>query len=235
MSTPDIRQTAHTYFREGMEEYDRMMIGEQRAKAMYLTLFALGAKNGMGGIMVGAPGSGKSMLLGRGHEIIEDIDDSMVADVPHRQSLQDVELVGQQREMKRTTISDGEAFTDTLSTEVTPILRPGIRVVKFDEISRTSPLALNAALGILQDGGIKVGHNGSAQQLDAGSFDMVVSSMNNFGTMFTNKLDPAIVSRHAMGVITGERQPGALSEVGESIWDDAAMRGHTRESLIDMA
>jgi hypothetical protein len=120
--------------------------------------------------------------------------------------------------MIRRGTKDGVSFEERFSGEVVPILRPGIKVVQLDEVSRTSPLALNAGLKMFQDGFIEVVHED--KRVVVSKFDLLASSMNNHGTLFTNRFDPAIINRHGMGTFMGMREPGQLSEAGNTIWDN---------------
>jgi MoxR-like ATPase len=184
----------------------------------------MGPENGMAGALLGKPGTGKSLLLEHGHKIISGIEPESVAKIPHTMDLQPGKLTGETTELIRTITDEEFAFspddskqearqkTEKLKAELIPLIHRGIKVLKFDEITRTSPYALNAALEIMQDGKITVYENGVAKQMDA--FELVVSNTNNFGTLFTNPLDPAVIARHGMGAITGERKPGELTEAG---------------------
>lgn len=209
---------AQAFADKAMDAYDQLLVGETDAKMMYLALLVMGGKNGMGGVLLGPPGTGKSRLLKYGHQVVGGIEDEHVALVPHRADLTGAQLVGEESEMERRHTTDTGATTiDTFSASLKPILHRGIKAVKFDELNRTSPLALNAALDILQEGGVKVFENG--RPVEATEFDLVVSSMNNYGTIFTNKQDPALLNRTAMGAFMGDRSEGELSQAGETIWD----------------
>jgi len=209
---------AERFYKRGLEAYSQTIIGEDHAKKMTMALLAMGGMNGMAGVTIGPVGTAKSMVVETAEQLVEGIEPTMIAKVPHRQDLQPVELVGKTSEVKRSGSRDGQPYNESLTTKIVPILHPGVRVVKFDEISRTSPFALSAAVKIMQDGKITVEDKGEDKQISG--FDLVLSSMNNYGTGYTNKLDPAIVSRHAMGAFVGSRQDGKLTEAGEVMWDN---------------
>lgn len=214
---------ASRFFQGGMEQYDDMIVGEERAKRMFLALLAMGAQDGMAGIVIGEPGGGKSAIIENGETIVDGLGKDTAAKVPHKVDLSPSKLVGETNGYEKKVQREGEpAYLEALASKLEAIIRPGIRVVKFDEITRTSPYALNAALGILQDGRIEGMADGF--KVEFSEFDLVISGMNNYGTAFTNRLDPAVVSRHAMGAFMGVRSRGKLSEVGEAVWDNPSKR-----------
>ena len=133
-----------------------MVISEERSKIMYIALLAMGASNGMAGIQLGHPGSSKSLMIKVGHQIVGGIEDQDVAKVPHRMDLQPAQLVGDDSEVVRITEKEGQEFREEMSQTMKAILTHDSKVLHFDEITRTSPYALNAALEIIQDGKISV-------------------------------------------------------------------------------
>lgn len=211
----EIISIADRYFKAGMEAYDEHVVSEERSKTMYLALLAMGAGNGMAGIDLGHPGTSKSLMVKIGHQIVDGIEENEVARVPHRMDLQPAELVGSSTEVVRTVETEEGSRTEKLSQELKPILTPNSKVVHLDEVTRTSPYALNAALGIIQDGKIAVfDKNGSHAELSTEDIDLIVAASNNHGTAFTNKLDPALIGRFGMGTFTGTRP------VEEDKWSD---------------
>jgi MoxR-like ATPase len=218
LAMSNARSMANEFFTAGMEQYDNMIVGETDAKQMYLALLAMGGENGMAGMLLGHPGTGKSQLLKNGHRIVEGIDDEHVAKVEHREDMTPAELVGKTSEFTRSSNGPDGITHETISGKQKGIIRPGIKVVKFDELNRTSPVALNAALELLQDGKVEVGDDG--EKIEGSEFDLVVSSINHYGTAWTHRLDPALAGRHGMGAITGRRESGKLSQAGETIWDN---------------
>jgi MoxR-like ATPase len=214
----EARSLANEFFIAGMEQYDNMIVGEIDAKHMYLALLAMGGENGMAGMLLGHPGTGKSQLLKNGHRIVAGIEDEHVAKVEHREDMTPAELVGKTSEFTRSLTGENGVMThETISGKQKGIIHPGIKVVKFDELNRTSPVALNAGLEIMQDGKIEVGDDG--EKIESSEFDLVVSSINHYGTAWTHRLDPALAGRHGMGAITGRREAGTLSQAGQTIWD----------------
>lgn len=227
IASPEFQQAlkeGEKMYRDGMGTLNELLIGEYAAKRMYIAELAMGAENGMGALVISVPGSGKSRLLKYGPDLIQDIHKQHVANVPHRQDLSPADLVGASSEMVRSGVNQhGEPYSETISGKRVPILRPGIKVVNFDELTRTSPLALNAALEITQNGGIEVQHDGQDAYIE--DFDGVFSSMNNHGTMYTNGIDPAGLARlAAMGAFMGVRYEGQLTEAAAGIWDNPNKR-----------
>jgi len=214
-------------YQGGMQSLSEVIIGEERAKVMLLALGAMGAQNGTAGIAIGPPGGGKSMLMEQGYRVFG-IDPSRVARVPHREDLSASELIGKSTKMTKTTRQpNGDEVVENISSEISPIINGETQFVAFDEISRTSPLALNAAFKIMQDGGLEIVN--SKGEIISSEFTFVLSSMNNHGTLFTHSLDPGIGARHAMGVIMGHREKGKLSEAGIKIWEDDPEIEDTKE------
>jgi len=206
---------AGDYYEAATAAFDQMLAGEKQAKDMIIALTVAGAKNGNGGVLMGPPGTGKSLFMDHCHEIIDGYGQDQVAEVPHRADLTGAQLIGEYTELEKTEIKDGRSVNSVLKANVKPILDQGKKVVKFDEINRTSPMALNAALGILQNGGIRIYEKGVPVQLS--EFDLVIAGMNNYGSRHTFSTDPALASRFAMGSFMGVRERGSLSDAGKEI------------------
>jgi MoxR-like ATPase len=207
---------AHGYFNNGREAYGKFMVGDPWAKQMYLAGLAMGAVNGMGIVLYGDPGGGKSLLMGKGHRIVEGITDDMVAPIPHRSDLTPAQLVGDQTPMETTHTSEsGEITSDQYTAVIRALITPDSKVVLFDEANRTNPHAVQAALKILQDGRIDAYRNGVRKSTD--TLDLVAFAENHFGTDYTFITDPALANRRAMGAFVGlSPEPEATNE-GEYI------------------
>lgn len=209
---------ADRFAKRSKEIYDSMIIGEDSAKEMMATILLTGASNGMGGITLGPPGTAKSMMNEQGFTVVEGIEPHRAKAIPHKQDLTATELVGKTNEMTRSYTKDGKTEEESITAHVVPIIGEGIQGLRADEVTRTSPYALNAIFKILSDGTVEYfDENGEPQKAE---LEFFISSMNNYGTAFTNRLDPALVNRHAMGVFMGERPRGGLSEASQTMWDD---------------
>jgi hypothetical protein len=127
---------AGDFYEAATTAYDQILSGERQAKDMMIALQVLGAKNGMGGVLLGPPGVGKSMFMDRCHETIDGYGQDQVAEVPHRADLTGAKLIGEYTELEKTEVTDGHSVSSTLKANVMPILHQGIKVVKFDEINR---------------------------------------------------------------------------------------------------
>jgi hypothetical protein len=230
-SLTEITARAGRLYNDGMEEYGQHVAGEDRGKAMFIGGLAMGPANGTGIIYFGHPGSSKSLMLSIGHGIVEGIEDRHMAEIPHSMDLKPSAILGRTEEIHRTTFKDGQEALEVLSQTLRAIVRNDTKGVRLDEITRTSPFALNAALKFLQNGKIDIKlEDGSYIELteedlglcNPGELDVIVSASNNHGTAFTNKLDPAIIGRQAEGVFTGVRpeDEDQWSDVMEEMVED---------------
>ncbi|MEI9913449.1 MAG: hypothetical protein WDN66_00305 [Candidatus Saccharibacteria bacterium] len=167
----------------------------------------MGAHDGMGIVLFGGTGGGKSLLLSNGYKIVGGIEREHVAEVPHSIDLTVARLIGEETPTETIEVGpDGAEYRKSLTAVVRSIITPNSRVVQFDESNRTNQLAIQSALKILQDGGIRI-YDESGLEVDSETFDLVVFAENNYGTKYTFRTDPALINRRAMGAFVGERPP----------------------------
>jgi hypothetical protein len=224
------QQLASIFYREGMIAYGSRLKGEEMAKEALMVALILGGENGMAVAAMGPPGGGKSLITEYGHTIVGGIAPGTVARVPHRADLTPVELNGKSTSMiKETTTPDGTPTGLVVSEEIkaliVPIIKPNTRVIQADEITRSSSLALNSMLKIMQDGRVETIVDGVIQEIT--ELDLIVTAMNNYGTIATNKLDPAVIGRHGLGVFMNERKRGDLTEGAKFRWTNPERMFHS--------
>jgi hypothetical protein len=221
----DARSNANRFTENAMDIYSTKLKGEDVTKRMYIAGLIMGAENGMMVGVFGHPGGGKSLITENGVTIVDGIGREDIAVVPHRQDLSPAKLTGETSKMSKTTIKDGKEVTEDIVAKVVPIIRPGIKAIQFDEVNRTSPLAMNAVLKIAQDGRVEaVNENGSVTQVN--DIDLISIAANNYGTAFTNKLDPAIIARTGMGAFMNERPKDGLTEGAKFRWGNPSGMFH---------
>lgn len=214
VSRPDVPANVlmGDFYEDAIAAYDTVIAGEPQAKDMMVTLMVMGSRNGMGGILFGHPGTAKSTFLAMMDQVVEGYTSDNIAMVPHRADLTGAKLIGEETVLDKSEVKDGETSFTQIITKIRPIFNKNTKVGKFDEINRTGPHALNAALEILQDGGLTVYDNEGAKHIS--EFDIIIAAMNNYGALHTFKLDPALMNRFAMGAFMGTRERGQLSAAG---------------------
>lgn len=208
------------FTRMALKSYNKSLHGEYIAKYMYIAGLLMGAVNGGGIGVVGPPGGGKSAITEFGWSIVNGLHVPIdVAAVPHRMDLTPAELIGKDSKMTRETTDNetGKTSKEIISAKVEPIIRPTTKVITFDEGNRTGPLAINAGLQLLQNGKMYVYENGERRQTS--EIDLVATAINNHGTAYTNKFDPAFIGRHSMAAFMNERQY-KLTEGANWRWDN---------------
>jgi MoxR-like ATPase len=213
-----LRSTAQGIKQRFMEEVDKAIIGEEEAKEMLLVLAISGAENAMSGILYGPPSTGKSELIKTLPKMFG-LDRNQVARVPHNLDLSPAQLVGKEEAVSKNRWERGVKLAEKIVVKHRAYINENTKMLFFDEVNRTSPAALNAALGILQDGSIEV-YDDDNNLKEVNGFDLILFAMNNYGTLFTSDLDPALISRLSMGVVMGKKASGELSSAAQSIWGD---------------
>lgn len=207
-----------------VEEYNKAIVGENDAKIMRATLLLAGAGNAMIGADFGNPGSGKSRLMKYTHQVVEGLNDSQVATIPHREDLTPAEIVGKSDSLVRTVKTDEGQRTDEVTKKTNSLIHPGTKVLIFDELNRTGTAALNAALQVTQDGGIDIATKEDLEEfsntIKLNEFELIMAAWNHYGTLHTHGIDPALVSRIAFGTELGRVPKGKMiTEASDQIWD----------------
>jgi MoxR-like ATPase len=209
------RNMTGNFYEKAIEAYDTVVKAEHQAKDMIVALHIMGGGNGMGGALMGPPGTVKSRLLYYAEQTIEGYESNNIANIPHRADVKPAQLTGEVSEMETTKEVNGETVRTLIEAKLHPILNSDVLVVKSDEMNRLSPAADNAQLSILQDGGVVIFENRKERVLSR--FDLVLFAMNNYGTRHTYAMDPAKASRLAMASFTGIRKKGELSAAGTEL------------------
>ncbi len=206
----------YSVFREAMEE---VIIGEPDAVEMAAALLLGGSRGAMTGILCGDTGTGKSKFIESVPKVLGLDKSQQVANIPHKLDLTPSQLMGKQESVTKSYSESGSISYEDISVKHKAMIGDTTKIILFDEINRTSPAALNAALKIIQDGYIEV-YNDLNQLITVNDFDLILCSMNNYGTISTSDLDPAILSRLSMGVIMGKKQDNGLTAAAEYLWDN---------------
>lgn len=193
--------------KNAMQSYGETLHGEYIAKWMYAAGLLMGAINGGGVGVIGHPGGGKSALTRYGWSIINGYDEQKnIAVVPHRLDLMAAELIGKDSKLIRELTSDAGDMREEISSKVDSIVKEYTKAILFDEGNRTSPLAINAGLEVMQDGKMYTWVDG--KRVEVSAIDLVATAINNHGTAHTNKFDPAFIGRHSMAAFMNERDYG---------------------------
>ncbi len=220
-------QAAHQFYVSGMESLDQIVHGEQDAKMMLLTEALMGARENVA-VLYGPPGSGKSDLMNY-FTMILPLEEDEIARISSRQDLSEAQVLGKTTKLiKSTQGEDGAIVTETLQTEVAKAdINERTRALIMDEVNRANPVILNALLKILQDGRLIVYDGERAIQIEP--LELVIFGMNNFGVRFTHDLDPAVISRLALGSMMGLHPPHQLSEASEAIIEEKVSGKNIRD------
>jgi len=214
-----ISTEAQTYadvlYNKGHSELDKLIVAETDAKRMFLAGLAMGDGNVL---LVGEPGGGKSTLIETATRIIDGIDNDRVAFVPHRADLTAAQLVGDSaRSVKTVQGCEGLTTREVITAELESLINPHIQAVIFDEVNRSNPYALNAALGILAQRKMTV----DGKSIPMNKLELVAASMNAGETLTASfKLTAALASRQTLGAILGAGSEAERDLIQDKLWDD---------------
>ncbi|HET9173835.1 MAG TPA: AAA family ATPase [Candidatus Saccharimonadales bacterium] len=186
-----------------LEKKEEGIVGEVTASDAVLVAMVTGSN----AALIGEPGGGKTVLSSDSYRIIGGIDPRNVAAVPHTADLTAERLIGSTAATVKTVNANGVERREETKSVLSPLLHPDTQVIWLDEINRVSPFAVNGVLGALGNGRVTT----DAGVLVLNGLRWSISTMNPHNkSQSTFRLDPAVVSRHALGVIMGnEEVPGS--------------------------
>lgn len=213
-------QMAHKFYNQVHERLDTIMAGEPHAKDMIAMLHLLGPAIGLGGVLMGPPGGGKSLLLDYSPYLPAGSTPGEHAKLKGRSDLSPAEVLGTDAKLIKTEIGpDGEKTTSELNAERVAKINQGKHYLTFDEVREAGTHLTQAMTDFLQRGKADSYENGEYREVD--EVDFILFGMNNFGKAFGFSLSPAIISRMGMGAFVGLRAKGELSPAALSIlYDD---------------
>lgn len=194
---------AQNFYDNGLEQLNMYALrGEHQAKVGLLAAIAADVNI----VLIGEPGSGKSVLAGDSYHLIDGIDREDVVEIPALADITPQQIVGGEVRIEKT-IGDTR---ESIVTNITPLINPGAKVLWTDEINRLAPHALNSMLSALETRVVI----STAGDVPVSDLQYVVSGMNpdtSGGAKFP--IDSAIASRYSIGVVMDRDTDG----------DDAAL------------
>lgn len=214
--TNDVWANAYEFQTEGMRQYNNLIIGEDKAKLMFIAALALGRGNAT---LAGLPGGGKSTLLEGAHLIVAGIDEEHVASIPHRADLTPAQLVGDNTKAVRETISeDGSVKREEIGAMIQAILTREKKVVRIDEITRGNPFTLNAMLGILAKRSMTV----NGVQTSFNNIELVASALNPEESLSSSfRAGAALASRQTFGAQLGNNTEAQTYDILDELIDNS--------------
>lgn len=145
-ATPD---QISNFYHGGMEQLDRLMLGEEAAK----TAMMVGMVAGLDTVFYGPPSGCKTELAANAFRLISDIDPINVVTIPPLEDLAPQQLVGGIVNTLRTrTGTDGIPEEETVGTVIKAMITPETQVLFANEINRLNPDVLKAVLDTFESG-----------------------------------------------------------------------------------
>ncbi len=220
---------AQGFYENVHDRMDIVIAGESQAKDMISTLLITGATDGMAGILMGPPGGVKSGFLEYAPLLVEGTQSDEIARLKGRVDVTPGQVLGKETRLKK--VADG--VTSILSAKQDPLINRYTRFITADEANRTSPHLNNALLDLMQRGRIEAYEDGRPVEVE--DIDLILAAINNYGTRHTFDLDPAHISRMALGAFVGIRRKGELSSGGMSLLYSDKYDSNNQVDINDLA
>lgn len=214
--TNDVFANAHDFYKSGMKQYEHLIIGEDKAKRMFIAALLMGRGNV---VVSGIPGGGKSTLLENAHSIVAGIEDEHVAIIPHRTDLTPAQLVGDNtKAVKETIQGDGSVVREEIGAMIQAMLTTEKKVVQADEITRGNPYTINAVLGILAKRSMSV----NGVQTKFNNIELVASALNPEESLSSSfRAGAALASRQTFGAQLGNNTQAQSFDILDEIFDNS--------------
>lgn len=213
---------AQEIYQAGIEEMDRLLIGELGAKTCMLVMLAAGEnrKGVRNSLLIGPPGGGKTVLATNFHRLIEGMEgNDVLAFVPPMSDLQPQQLVGGETKIRKEVVKDGKNELEVISTAVKALVNSQTRGVVVNEVNRVNPLATNAIFDALEHGVITTTEGVSqVPNLMYGVFTMNPSA-SMYAKHNTFNMDPALASRMSAGAVLGNEDLDARQQRFRDIFE----------------
>ncbi|MCL4357475.1 AAA family ATPase [Patescibacteria group bacterium] len=214
------------------QEYDKAIYDEEDAKKMGKALLIMGSGQGIVGAIFGIVGTGKTDFGELLPRVIAGNTPDTHAHIPHTSDVTAAKIVGDSATIEKRTSKNGEVSIEEYMGIVKSLITKDTKSVLFDEINRTNPEALNAVLNFLRDGKIDIFTPEGIRQTDV--MDVILAAFNHYGALHTFKFDPAVVSRFALAVRLGKKDPNRMvSTVASKIIHENKVNSQNKDKDID--
>ncbi|MEI8187557.1 MAG: AAA family ATPase [Candidatus Saccharibacteria bacterium] len=195
MTLAEVHQLSQGYYMNGMEQLDKAIYDDKRAKQAALTGLVVGTL-----LLSGDPGGGKTSLAKYLGAIVEDIAPEDVCRIPVDSELQPSRLVGSSTTIETVEEINGVSTTKKTIHRIEPLVKPSTGIIFADELTRINPLAVNALLEAPEESALTTTEGTIA--LD--SLMLLVSTMNPAESIqSTFDVAVAYASRHKVGAVMG--------------------------------
>lgn len=221
-------QEANAFKLDGMEQLDKLLLGEEEAKLGVLAAMVMGENI----LLVGPVGGGKTTLLTDSYRLIGGLNSQDVARLPIESDLRPERLIGGNVESTKETFANGDTFTETSRVGINALIKDSTKIIVANEINRINPFALNAALEALESGVMDT----TAGTISLKGLEYVISTMNpNERRNGTFPMMTAVASRHSLGSILGvEKDMTKRREYAEKIQDGWVPQPAEMNSVIEL-
>jgi len=199
MNQPMNAGEALNFYQNGMEQLDKIVFGEEAAKAAVLVGLVM-RKNLL---LSGTPGGGKTMLAQDIYRLVDGTDfDEHVAVIPGQHDLTGNQMVGGEIPIKSEITDAKGTRTEKKITTIEGIVKPQTRFVWAEEMNRTNPTALNSTLPVIESHQLMT----SAGIVYIPDYTMAVATANpSDNREGTFKITDGQASRFALGARMGAK------------------------------
>jgi len=194
-------QLGHRFYTEAYEEIGNIIYDERLARIGLLV--ALVTREHL--LLAGPTGGAKTQLIKNAYRLIEGLDESSVADITPSANLTEEDIRGgsittTKRFEKEEEDGKITKWTETTETAIKPLVTPNHHIIVADEVTRTSPPALNALLSAMQERCLVP----TSGKVELPNLLSLLAAMNQAkGNEAIFQLSVALVSRFAIGVVVG--------------------------------
>ncbi len=187
---------ALTFRTQGLEQLDKLLLGETEAKLAILGAMVMGEAV----LLSGPPGAGKTTLGEDAYRVIDGIQAENVVTVPIQADLTPQRLIGGDVATTKEINGEDMHYTETNRTQVDPILHEGTQVLFVNEMNRVNPYALNAAMEAYVSRTVST----TAGKSSLKGLEYAIATMNpSDARNGTFPVSAANASRHGLGAILG--------------------------------
>lgn len=209
------RALAKEFYHKAIAQYDNVLIGQEEAK--HAGVLAIVTGNNL--VLADAPGSGKTSFAEQMYKVVDGIEQSDVAHIPHEADLAPQRVIGGSVTTSKEIVNGSGTKTETSTTQIEGILKPTTKVIWIDEISRVAPHALNAALDAIESGTVVT----DTGRMSLNGLLFAISTMNpSENQQATFNIVDAVASRHSIGAIMKD---GADEAELDTLIDGIAIEG----------
>jgi len=221
----DVYQLGQSVYDQAFKETGKIVYDENLARIALIAGFV----SGQSVLLAGSPGGAKTTLAKNMYRLGEGWDESSFANLPSSANLTEEDIMGGSitttKRFEKEEDGKITKWTETTENTIKPLINSDTYGVFADEITRTSPWALNALLSAMEDHRLVT--NSGIVELP--NFQTMIATMNPAeGREATFPVGLALASRFAIGVVMGND----LSDTSKDLLQDGILPDPTKVNPV---